>query len=147
MCQIVLGPQFQNFLLKCCFLTWRKASESLNVSFWRLFVKGRYLHIFDMFKKDHDRQQCDQFWKSHQSGKSLHPTVLCLPDGGRGTGSGRISPACTWDPAGHCTQCIRGSKFELYKKLFWESKVYINYLLYCKIFKFYFAYQEFFSLS
>ena len=27
LCQIVIGPQFQNFTLKCCFLTWRMASE------------------------------------------------------------------------------------------------------------------------
>ena len=28
--QIVEGPQFQNFTLKCCFLTWRRASENFD---------------------------------------------------------------------------------------------------------------------
>ena len=28
LCQIVLGPQFQNFTLKGCFLTFRRASEN-----------------------------------------------------------------------------------------------------------------------
>ena len=30
LCQIVIGPQFQNFTLKCCFLTWCRASANLD---------------------------------------------------------------------------------------------------------------------
>ena len=28
--QTVIGPQFQNFTLKYCFLTWRRASENFD---------------------------------------------------------------------------------------------------------------------
>ena len=28
--KIVIGPQFQNFTLKCCFLTWHKVSENFD---------------------------------------------------------------------------------------------------------------------
>ena len=30
LCQIVIGPQFQNFPLKCCFLTWLRASKKFD---------------------------------------------------------------------------------------------------------------------
>ena len=30
LCQIVTGPQFQNFTLKCCFLAWRRTSENFD---------------------------------------------------------------------------------------------------------------------
>ena len=29
-CQIVVGPQLQDFTLKCCFLIWRRASENFD---------------------------------------------------------------------------------------------------------------------
>ena len=35
MCQIVRGPQFQNFTLKCCFLTWCKAWQG-RIKCWLL---------------------------------------------------------------------------------------------------------------
>ena len=38
LCQIVMGPQFQNFTLKCCFLAQRRASEHLDVTLkWAIF--------------------------------------------------------------------------------------------------------------
>ena len=30
LCKIVIGPKFQNFTLKCCFLAWRRASENFD---------------------------------------------------------------------------------------------------------------------
>ena len=30
LCQIFIGPQFQNFTLKCGFLAWRRASENVD---------------------------------------------------------------------------------------------------------------------
>ena len=30
LCQIVMGPQFQNFTLKCCFLAWHRVSENFD---------------------------------------------------------------------------------------------------------------------
>ena len=27
---IVIGPQFQNFTVKCCFLAWRRAAENVD---------------------------------------------------------------------------------------------------------------------
>ena len=39
LCQIVSGPQFQNFTLKCCFLTWRWAPK--NVDFYPKVAKKK----------------------------------------------------------------------------------------------------------
>ena len=44
LCQIVIRPQFQNFIVKCCFLAWRRDSENLTVT-----LKWTYTKIFNTF--------------------------------------------------------------------------------------------------
>ena len=43
--QTVMGPQIQNFTLKCCFLAWRRASEKFycfpKVGKKQLFLKAK----------------------------------------------------------------------------------------------------------
>ena len=44
LCQLVIGPQFHNFTLKCCFLTWRRASK--NFERYPKISKEKNLFIF-----------------------------------------------------------------------------------------------------
>ena len=57
LCQIVTGPQFQNFTLKCCFFIWRRAAENVDCYPKMGLFKKMFLEpapggsvLFDFFK-------------------------------------------------------------------------------------------------
>ena len=65
-CQIVVGPQFQNFMSKCCIFTWRRALDFFycypklsNFFFFSIFKGGTRIKInlfFSFFKSKNWRE-------------------------------------------------------------------------------------------
>ena len=54
LCQMVIGPQCQNFTLKCCFLVWRRATENLDC-----YPKmGNFFHFYLTFLKVAPEAKC-----------------------------------------------------------------------------------------
>ena len=88
LCQIVTGPQFQNFTLKCCFLIWRRAAENADCYPKMGLFKKMFLEpapggsvLFDFFKAK-NVEKLYFFIFACQSQKPVCPfwglTIKCL---------------------------------------------------------------------
>ena len=65
LCQIVTGPKFQNLILKCCFLTWHKASQIFDCWGYTIFFLNTFLEtvpggLFDYFCKSKKIRETEQ---------------------------------------------------------------------------------------
>ena len=68
LCQIVVGPHFQNFTLHCCFFTWRRASE--NVDRISNNSKKKIVFVFNIFKGFTWNKMCSLVrWKAKNEKK------------------------------------------------------------------------------
>ena len=78
LCQIVVGPHFQNFTLHCCFFTWRRASE--NVDRISNNSKKKIVFVFNIFKGFTWNKMCSLLrWKAKNEKKLKKKMVFLWP--------------------------------------------------------------------